>query len=57
MPSATFDPYYYRYYSGTGNYLATSSDNYIYLLGPVSANTILKLAPMSTYLGSAGCTQ
>lgn len=54
--SATYQQYYYRYYSGTGNYLATSStDSYIWLLGPVAGSSMLKLAPASDYLGSAGC--
>lgn len=55
--SGNYQEYYYRYYSTTGNYLATSSvDNYIWLLGPVSGNGMLKLAPMSEFLGSAGCS-
>jgi hypothetical protein len=54
--STNYGQYYYRYYSGTGNYLATSAvDNYIYVLGPYSNNVLYKLAPMSDYLENAGC--
>ena len=54
--SATYQQYYYRYYSATGNYLATSTiDKYIWLLGPVSGNALLKLMPVSDLLGVAGC--
>jgi hypothetical protein len=57
--SATFEQYYYRYYPDTGNYLATGSDNYIYLLGPVtgSGTAIVKLGPMADYLAMAACSQ
>lgn len=54
--SASYQNYYYRYYARTGNYLATSSlDNYIWLLGPVAGNTLLKLAPAADFLSTAGC--
>lgn len=56
--SANYEQYYYRYYSGTGNYLAASSaDNYIWLLGPISGNAMFKFAPISNYLASTGCAQ
>ena len=55
-PSATFAPYHYRFYPGTSNYLAVSSeDNRIYLLGPLTANEVLPFAPATDYLPQAGC--
>lgn len=54
--SATYAPYYYRYYSGTGNYLATSSaDNHLWVLGPSFGNGLLDVGPVTSFLGLAGC--
>ena len=54
--SATYAPYYYRYYSGTGNYLATSSaDNQIYVLGPSFGNSPVSVGPVSSFLGVSAC--
>jgi serine protease len=54
--SATSAPYYYRYYAGTGNYLATSSaDNHIWAYGLVSNNTLLDVGPIASFLTTAGC--
>lgn len=50
-------PYYYRYYSGTGNYLATSaSDGKIWGLGPYTGGKVLEIGAPSSYLSTAGCT-
>lgn len=54
--SATAEPYYYRYYSQTNAYVGTSSvDNHVYYLGPASANALLDLGPLSTWLATSGC--
>ena len=56
--SATWAPYYYRYYSGTGNYLATSSaDNHVWILGPVSGNSLHDAGPITNLMTTAGCSQ
>lgn len=56
--SATFYSYYYRYYSGTSNYLTTSSaDNHVWVLGPISGNRLLDLGPTTNFLPMAGCSQ
>ena len=48
--------YYYRYYSQTGAYLATSSDdNHVYYLGPLSSYAVLDLGTLSLWLSLAGC--
>ncbi len=54
--SNTLASYYYRYYSQTNAYLATSSiDNHVYYLGSLSNNTILDVGALSTWLALAGC--
>lgn len=54
--SATFAPYYYRYYSLTNAYLGTSSvDNHVYYVGSISSNALLDVGALSTWLVSAGC--
>lgn len=54
--SITLPPYYYRYYSQTRAYLATSStDNHVYYLGPISGNAILDVGALSTWLATAAC--
>lgn len=56
--SANYAPYYYRYYSGTANYLATSStDSHLLLLGPVSGNSLLDIGLITSLLTTAGCSQ
>lgn len=55
--SITFPPYYYRRYSGTGNYLATSSaDNHLWALGPATGNVLLDVGPIGNFLAPAGCS-
>jgi hypothetical protein len=54
--SNTFVPYYYRYYSQTNTYLATSSaDNHLYYLGPLSNNLVFDLGALSGWLTAAIC--
>lgn len=54
--SQTSTPYYFRYYAGTGNYLATSSaDSDLWVLGVDTGGNLLNLGPQSNYLVSAGC--
>jgi sugar lactone lactonase YvrE len=56
--SATYAPYYYRYYPGKGNYLASSSaDNHIWVLGPSFGNQLLDVGPMANFMATAGCAQ
>jgi hypothetical protein len=55
--SQNLAPYYYRHYTGTDNYLATSSaDDHIYVLGPISGGNIQDVGPIATYLPQSGCT-
>jgi len=55
--SAKFGPYYFRYYPGTLNYLATSSaDDHIWVLGPISEGNLRDIAPIATYLAPSGCS-
>lgn len=55
VPGAT-SPYYYRYYPGTSNYLATSSiDSHVFLFGPVSGGGLLDIGPMAGFLTAAAC--
>jgi len=57
-PSSTYTPYYFRYYTGTTNALATSSaDNHIWVLGRDTGNTLVDIGPLSVYLTTAGCSQ
>ena len=50
-------PYRYRYYSATGNYLASNAaDNHLWALGAATGNALLDLGPASNFTGSAGCT-
>ncbi len=44
--------YYYRYYSGTNAYIATSN-GMVYYLGPASGNLILPLGMQADFLGAA----
>ena len=54
--SATFTPYYYRYYAGTGNYLAVSFvDKNIYVLGPSFGPNITYVGSAAGFLGASGC--
>ena len=54
--SATYTPYYYRYYSGTGNYLATSSaDSNVWVLGPSFNNSLFDVGPLASFLGVSEC--
>ncbi|MCX7174771.1 MAG: S8 family peptidase [Proteobacteria bacterium] len=56
--STTSAPYYFRYYSTTRNYLATSSvDNHLWALGPDTRNNLLDLGPVASFLTTAGCSQ
>ena len=49
-------PYYYRYYSGTGNYVGVSSaDNHVYVYGPISGNQILDVGRFRDFQALAGC--
>ena len=50
-------PYYYRYYAGTRNYLATSSaDNHIWVFAPSFASTLIDVGPITGFLATAGCS-
>jgi subtilisin family serine protease len=54
--SDVFPPYYFRFYRGTGNYLAVSSaDNHVWVLGPSFATVPLDVGHANNFLGPAGC--
>lgn len=54
--SSTYQQYYYRYYASKGNYLAvSSSDNHVWVLGPLSGNAALDVGAVSTYQAQASC--
>jgi hypothetical protein len=56
LASQTAAPYYLRYYSGTGNYLATNSvDGHLWVLGQSTAGKLLDLGPASGFLSAAAC--
>lgn len=49
-------PYFYRYYSGTGNYLGISSaDNKVYVLGPSWGNKLQQVGLVTSFLPLSGC--
>lgn len=55
--SQTSTPYYFRYYAGTGNYLASNTaDNHLWALGPATGGNLLDLGPATGFLASSGCT-
>lgn len=54
---AKYEQYYYRYYPGTGNYLASSSaDNHIWLLGPAFGTEVLDAGAVAGFQSTAGCS-
>jgi len=54
--SQTYAPYSYRYYSGTGNYLAVSSlDNHLWVMGSSTGNKLFDVGPATDYLGKTTC--
>jgi hypothetical protein len=54
--STTTGSYYYRYYSGTGNYLAISStDNHVWVQGPSFGNSAVDVGSVTSFLGTSGC--
>lgn len=55
--SASFAPYYYRYYSATRNYLATSAaNNRVWVLGPATGYVLTDVGATTTHLATSGCT-
>jgi len=51
-----YGPYYYRYYSGTGNYLVISTaDNHVYVLGSSFGSGLLDVGSVASFLDIAGC--
>ncbi|MFA6309965.1 MAG: fibronectin type III domain-containing protein [Sterolibacterium sp.] len=55
--SVTLPPYYFRFYSGTGNYLATSTaDNHTWVLGTATAGALLDIGATSSFTSMAGCS-
>lgn len=54
--SLTLPPYYFRYYSNTGDYLAVSSaDNNIYVLGTSFNDELVDVGPETFFLDASGC--
>jgi len=55
--SAASPPYYYRYYPGARNYLATSSaDNHIWVYGPSFGTSLVDVGSTPGFLATAGCS-
>jgi len=55
--SATSPPYYYRFYPGTQNYLATSvADNHVWVEGPSFGNGPLDVGPVANFWAPSGCS-
>lgn len=53
---ATYVTYTYRYYSGTGNYIAISSDtNELYVTGTSFGNNLLDVGSVTSFLSLTGC--
>lgn len=50
--SASWEGYYYRYYSATNAYIGTSN-GMLYYMGPASQNQIVALGPVSWFLAEA----
>jgi hypothetical protein len=56
--SATYSPYYYRYYAGTDNFLATTtSDDSVWVLGAAFGNSPLYVGALSDFLRLSNCSQ
>ena len=54
--SASYDPYFYRYYPATQNFLAVSSvDNHVWVLGPISGGQVLDVGRFRDFQALAGC--
>lgn len=54
--SANYAQYQYRYYAGTGNYMAISSaDMNVWVLGPSFGSNFLNVGPIANFLSAAGC--
>ena len=54
--TANYAPYQYRYYAGTGNYLAISSaDMNVWVLGPSFGSSLLNVGTVTNFLTAAGC--
>jgi len=50
-------PYYYRYYAGTRNYLATSSADYhIWVYAPSLSSSLIDVGLLTGFLATAGCS-
>ena len=54
--SQTAAPYYFRYYAGTGNYLATNTtDGHLLAYGPATGGQLADLGLASSFLATAAC--
>ena len=54
--SQTVAPYFFRFYAGTGNYLATSSvDGHLLAVGPATGGQLVDLGLASSFLSTAAC--
>lgn len=54
--TANYAPYQYRYYAGTGNYMAISSaDMNVWVLGPSFGSSLLNVGTVTNFLTAAGC--
>ena len=53
--SGLFESYYYRFYSGAGNYLATSPTGRLVVIGASTSNQLLDVGPVTDFQAVAGC--
>ncbi|MCX7176268.1 MAG: hypothetical protein NT159_20550 [Proteobacteria bacterium] len=55
--SASYPPYYFRFYPGTATYLASSSaDSHLWVLGPATGNSLFDVGPITAFMSLAGCS-
>ncbi|MCF7972039.1 MAG: hypothetical protein K9L22_12845 [Methylococcaceae bacterium] len=55
QPILKFMDYTYRFYPGTGAYLATHTDGNVYVIIPILGNQIINVGTIEFFKGIAGC--
>ncbi len=53
--TATIDPYTYRHYANTNTYIATSTADRAYYLGPLSGNAVMDIGSLTELSARAAC--
>lgn len=51
----TIDPYTYRHYPNTNTYIATSTGDRVYYLGPLSGNAVMDIGSLTELSARAAC--